>query len=46
MRRVADLIDKYVLDHLRRNDLRAGANAEKQLRLHVGNAWSAGRSCQ
>ncbi len=37
---VADLIDRYVSDHLRRNGLRAGSNAEKQLRLHVGGAWS------
>lgn len=37
---VADLIDRYVSDHLRRNGLRAGSNAEKQLRLHVGGAWN------
>lgn len=37
---VADLIDRYVSDHLHRNGLRAGSNAEKQLRLHVGSAWS------
>ena len=37
---VAGLIDRYVSDHLRRNGLRAGSNAEKQLRLHVGGAWN------
>lgn len=37
---VADLIDRYVTDHLRRNKFRAGSNAEKQLRLHVGGAWN------
>ncbi|MGO9996170.1 MAG: tyrosine-type recombinase/integrase [Acetobacteraceae bacterium] len=37
---VADLIDRYVADHLRRNEFRAGSNAEKQLRLHVGGAWN------
>ena len=37
---VADLIDRYVTDHLYRNGLRAGSNAEKQLRLHVGGVWS------
>lgn len=37
---VAELIDRYVSDHLRRNGLRAGSNAEKQLRLHVSGAWS------
>ena len=42
----ADLIDRYVADHLRRNELRAGSNAEKQLRLHVGAAWNTGRSCR
>src|SRR3954451_21157912 len=36
---VADLIDRYAADHLRRNGLRAAGNAEKQLRLHVAPAW-------
>jgi integrase len=40
---VSDLLNRYVSDHLRRNGLRAGGNAEKQLRLHVAPAWG-GRS--
>lgn len=36
---VTDLLDRYVRDHLQRNVLRAGGNAEKQLRLHVAAAW-------
>src|SRR5690242_1107052 len=36
---VADLVDRYTAEHLRRNGLRAAGNAEKQLRLHVAPAW-------
>lgn len=36
---VSDLLDRYVRDHLQRNVLRAGGNAEKQLRLYVAAAW-------
>ena len=36
---VADLIDRYSTEHLRRNGLRAAGNAEKQLRLHAAPAW-------
>jgi integrase len=36
---VADLVERYAAEHLKRNGLRAGANAEKQLRLHVLPAW-------
>jgi integrase len=36
---VSDLVDRYVTDHLQRNGLRAGVNAEKQLRLYVVAAW-------
>ena len=38
---VADLIDRYVADHLKRNGLRAADNAEKQLRLYVAAAWGS-----
>ncbi len=38
---VIDLVNRYVMDHLRRNRLRAGANAEKQLRLYIAKAWGS-----
>jgi integrase len=38
---VADLIDRYSTEHLKRNGLRAAGNAEKQLRLHVALAWGS-----